>query len=84
MQIQGCIGREGGGSGKQKFVNQKWPDQIFRMINFVFSHNGHFGPERGRGGGPPTVVSRYIRVQIQGATAEGACEESTRGLRYAP
>ena len=25
----------------------KWPDKIFPMVNFIFSHDGHFG----RGGG---------------------------------
>ena len=24
----------GGGSGTQKFVDQKWPDQIFPILNF--------------------------------------------------
>ena len=35
---QGCVRREegGGGSGNQRFVYQKWPDKIFRMVNFVF------------------------------------------------
>ena len=32
-----------GGSGIQTFVYQNWPDQIFCVVNFVFSHNGHFG-----------------------------------------
>ena len=36
---------------------QKWPDQIFPIINFVFSHDGHFGLGRGEGvlgeGSPP-------------------------------
>ena len=38
-----------GGSGTQKFVYRKWPDQIFPMVNFVFSHDGPFG--WGGGGG---------------------------------
>ena len=29
---------------------QKWPDQIFPIVNFVFSHYGHFGLGRGGGG----------------------------------
>ena len=29
---------------------QKWPDQIFPIVNFVFSHYGHFGLGRGAGG----------------------------------
>ena len=32
-----------GGSGTQNFVYGKWPDKIFSTVNFVFSHNGHFG-----------------------------------------
>ena len=45
----------GGGSGTEKFVYQKWPGRIFRMANFVFSRDGHFGPGGGgsRGGGVP-------------------------------
>ena len=38
-----------GGSGSQKFVYQKWPDQIFPTVNFGFSHDGPFG--LGGGGG---------------------------------
>ena len=47
--------KRGGGSGTQNFVDQKWPDNIFRTVNFVFSHDGHFGRGRGgsRGGGGP-------------------------------
>ena len=40
-------GGEGGGSGTPKIEHQKWPNQSFPMVNFVFSHDGHFG----RGGG---------------------------------
>ena len=29
-------GEGGGGSGTQKCVYQKWPDQIFPIANFVF------------------------------------------------
>ena len=29
---------------------QKWPDQIFPIVNFVFSHYDHFGLGRGGGG----------------------------------
>ena len=49
---QANIRREEGrgrGSGTQKFVHQKWHDQIFPSVNFVFFHYGHFG----LGGGAP-------------------------------
>ena len=36
-------GGGGGGFGTQKFVYQKWPDQIFPIVNFIFSHDGPFG-----------------------------------------
>ena len=39
----------GGGDPGPQFVYLKWPDQIFPVVNFIFSHDGHFG--RGRGGG---------------------------------
>ena len=51
--LEGGERGEGGGSGTQKFVYQKWPDQIFPFVNFVFSHDGHFGLEGG-GGVPPS------------------------------
>ena len=41
------VGRGPGGSGTQKFVRQKWPDQIFATVNFVFSHDGTFGLKGG-------------------------------------
>ena len=40
------LSREGEGGrrfGTQKFVQQRWPDQIFPIVNFVFSHDGHCG-----------------------------------------
>ena len=47
-------GRGGGQGGRgfwtQNLVYQKWPDQIFRIVNFVFSRDGHFGLGRGGGG----------------------------------
>ena len=27
----------------QTFAYQQWPDQIFPMVHFVLSHDGHFG-----------------------------------------
>ena len=50
--LQPCIRREEGGSGAQKFVYTKW---IFRIVNFAFSHYGHFGV--GGGGAPPMGCS---------------------------
>ena len=49
--MQANLRREGGGggSGTQRVVRQKWPNQIFPDANFVLSHDGHFGLE---GGGP--------------------------------
>ena len=35
--------RGGGGGGGQRFVYQKWPDQIFPTVNSVFSCDGPFG-----------------------------------------
>ena len=41
-------GGEGGrGFWTQNLVYQKWPDQIFPIVNFVFSHYDHFGLGRG-------------------------------------
>ena len=41
---------------------QKWPDQIFPIVNFVFSHYGHFGLGRGGGvlgeGSPPIILKK--------------------------
>ena len=31
------------GSGTQKFVYQRWPNQICPTVNFIFSHDAHFG-----------------------------------------
>ena len=33
------------------FVDQKWPDRIFPIANFVFSRDGHLGGSGGGGGG---------------------------------
>ena len=49
---------------------QKWPDQIFPIVNFVFSHNGHFGLGRGGGGFgggvPPPLVFDYSKEALGG------------------
>ena len=52
---QAYIRREERG-GTRKFVYQKWPDQIFVIV--VFSHDDHFGLERGGGGARPMVAGR--------------------------
>ena len=50
----GLLLSRGGDGGRgfwtQNLVYQKWPDQIFPIVNFVFSHDGHFGLGRGGGG----------------------------------
>ena len=47
---------------------QKWPDQIFPIVNFVFSHDGHFGLGRGEGGFgggvPPPLVFNYSKEAL--------------------
>ena len=49
---------------------QKWPDQIFPIVNFVFSHYGHFGLGRGGGGfgggvpPPPPLVFNYSKEAL--------------------
>ena len=52
-------GRGGRGFWTQNLVYQKWPDQIFPIVNFVFSHDGHFGLGSGGRGfwgrGPPPL-----------------------------
>ena len=49
---------------------QKWPDQIFPIVNFVFSHYGHFGLGRGGGGFgggvPPPLVFNYSKEALWG------------------
>ena len=51
-QTRASFEQGGGGRGfwTQNLVYQKWPDQIFPIVNFVFSHYGHFGLGRGGGG----------------------------------
>ena len=43
---------------------QKWPDKIFPVVNFVFSHNGHL--VGGGGLPPPRVTFRRVVVSLQG------------------
>ena len=48
-------GGGGGGLGPKMLVYQKWPNQIFPLVNLNFYHDGHVGLG---GGGAPMVVSR--------------------------
>ena len=55
-------GEGGRGFWTQNLVYPKWPDQIFPIVNFVFSDDGPFGLGRGGGGlgevwgrGPPPL-----------------------------
>ena len=62
-------GGEGGrGFWTQNLVYQKWPDQIFPVVSFVFSHDGHFGLGRGGGGFgggvPPPLVFNYSKEAL--------------------
>ena len=71
-------GGEGGrGFWTQNLVYQKWPDQIFPVANFVFSHDGHFGLGRGGGGfwgrAPhPPLVFNYSKEALVGTVALGS------------
>ena len=47
----------------------KWPNQIFPVVNFVFSHYGHFGLGGGGPGGggnppPPPVVYAFSNTSL--------------------
>ena len=53
-----------GGDGTQKFVYHKRPNKKFPIVNFVFSHDGHFGLEGGGGstGGTPRLLLRCTAI----------------------
>ena len=79
-----------GGSGSQKFVYQKWPDQIFPLVNFVFSDDGHFGAEGGGGPGrgtrpPPEAYGRSTASMTGGSGGGGQhysfADQMRRGLK---
>ena len=55
--------KRGGGSGNQKFVYQKWPDQ-----NFAFSHYGHFGLGGGGPGGLMPALTAVVIAICRGIT----------------
>ena len=48
------------GSGTQKFVYQKWRDQIFETVNSVVSHDGPLG--LGGGGGGRVIGRSNVRL----------------------
>ena len=60
----------GGGSGTQKLVYQKWPDQISPFVDFVSSHGGPFGLQGGGGPGDggltPCVTFRRVFAPLRG------------------
>ena len=62
---QRSIRRWRGGAGTQNFVHQKWSDQIFPILNFIVSHDGHFGlGEEGAGGGGVPLLLRCTAIPI--------------------
>ena len=85
-------GRGGRGSGTQEFVYQKWPNQIFPIVNFVFSHWSLWSGG-GVGGAPSMVVGRSnVRLSTTvemaafcphgvhpAASAGGRCIQSGKG-----
>ena len=48
--------------GSQKFVYQKWPDQILPIVNFVLSPDGPFGLAVGGGGGTVAKKTSLARA----------------------
>ena len=82
-------GGEGGrGFWTQNLVYQKWPDQIFPIVNFVFSDYGHFGLGRGEGGfgggvPPPWFLIILKKPCIRGCRFIGECGVSAPLLTIA-
>ena len=52
----------GGGVGTRKFGCQKWPHQIFLVVNFVVSRNDYVG--LGGGGAPPPLLLRCTAIPL--------------------
>ena len=64
---------------------QKWPDQIFPIVNVVVSHDGHFGLGGGPGGGGgdnilPVVNSSFSLDGHCGRGGGGGVKEGNRPL----
>ena len=60
-------GRGGGGVWDPTVGVRKWPDRMFPLVNFVFSHDGHFGLGGrgvGPGGGSPPLLLRCTAIRI--------------------
>ena len=65
---------DGGGSlGSKSFLCQKWLNQIFPMVNFAFSHDGHFGLGERGGSSYGYQTFQYVRGQASplASTAKG-------------
>ena len=75
-----------GGSGTQKFVYQKWPDKIFPMVHFVFSHDDHFGLEGGGVQGvvapPPPMVYGHSNTSLVPAHTLVAAPAAINACRF--
>ena len=80
---------EGGGVGvgTQKFVYQKWPDQVSPTANFVVSHDGHFGL-RGQGGsggkGGGGLFLRLLAVLMLALPPRHLWTSDVEGLKEGP
>ena len=72
----------GGGFGIQKVVYQKWPNQIFPVVNFIFFRDGRLGFSRdgrlglgrgegGFGGGPPLGFPLFFKSSWGGGGGRG-------------
>ena len=74
------------GSGTPKFVYQKWPDQIFPIVNVVFSHDSPCSLGGGGQGGTPPPSScgvqpfQYFPDPPPCTRANGPWATAQRGL----
>ena len=69
--------RKGGGGGTKIFVYPKWPNQIFPVVNFVFSHDAHFG--LGGGGGVTPLPRTAILILAWGWAGVGVAIKLSEG-----